>query len=502
MFLLAAHGLAPARRKAIGPEETYRFVYLGSGTRTSGYSRRRQWRLWTFLLNPAALQSLLDTTGKADCMRDERQMEPARTVLRPPAPACAVPGPAPRDSAFDSTLAFFREGYGFVGRRCRRLESDLFRTRILLRPVLCMMGEEAARRFYDGASFTRVGAMPQTTLRLLQDKGSVQMLDGAAHAARKRLFLDLASDGEAARIGALFERQWHRMLPLWRRRGSIVFHEAMVEMLTIVACDWAGVPPAASRRPRLAQALAAMVNGAGSAGPRNWRAQLRRRWAERWARQRIREVRSGAIELPPQAPLARLVAFEDGDGSTLETSVAAVELLNLLRPIVAVARFLTFAALALHQHPAWRARLLNDAEGRWSHAFAQEVRRFYPFFPVIGGRARAAFTFCGHDFVPGDWVLFGLHATNHDPRLWPEPDSFRPERFLGWRSNGFDLVPQGAGDMRRDHRCPGEAITLALLRQATLQLAGLDHRVPRQNLKVPLNRFPTLPRSGMVMRFD
>ncbi len=36
--------------------------------------------------------------------------------------------------------------------------------------------------FYSGDRFTRTGgAMPPTVLRLLQDKGSVQQLDGAAH---------------------------------------------------------------------------------------------------------------------------------------------------------------------------------------------------------------------------------------------------------------------------------------------------------------------------------
>ena len=71
----------------------------------------------------------------------------------------------PRDSSFDATRAFFREGYEYVGNRCRALGSDIFTTRIMLRSVTVMMGAEAATRFYDGESFTRQGAMPQTTMR-------------------------------------------------------------------------------------------------------------------------------------------------------------------------------------------------------------------------------------------------------------------------------------------------------------------------------------------------
>ena len=75
-------------------------------------------------------------------------------------------------------------------------------------------------------------------------------------------------------------------------------------------------------------------------------------------------------------------------------------LLNLLRPTVAVARFIVFAALALHAHPTWASRLREDCEGSLALAFAQEVRHFYPFFPVIGGRARSAFEFQGFGFAP------------------------------------------------------------------------------------------------------
>jgi fatty-acid peroxygenase len=198
-------------------------------------------------------------------------------------------------------------------------------------------------------------------------------------------------------------------------------------------------------------------------------------------------------------PLDRIAAFHDLQGQPLDTKSAAVELLNLLRPTVAVAWFITFAALALHEHEGWAAKLRQDPDGAMGTAFAQEVRRFYPFFPVIGGRVRQAFEFRGHRFAKGSWVLLGLHATNHDPRLWPDPDHFRPERFIGWRSSGYDLIPQGAGDHLQDHRCPGESLTVELLRRALKALAALSYDVPEQDLTIPMARYPTLPRSGMII---
>lgn len=70
----------------------------------------------------------------------------------------------------DSTLALLSEGYEFIPRRCRRNRSDIFETRLMLTKAICMTGQEAAEVFYKPGRFTRKGALPQTTLRLLQDR--------------------------------------------------------------------------------------------------------------------------------------------------------------------------------------------------------------------------------------------------------------------------------------------------------------------------------------------
>src|SRR3546814_10231988 len=64
------------------------------------------------------------------------------------------------------------------------------------------------------------------------------------------------------------------------------------------------------------------------------------------------------------------------------------------RPTVAIARYVIFAALALHRRPDCRERLIagSDAE---REAFVQEVRRFFPFFPFVGGRVREGFDWRG-----------------------------------------------------------------------------------------------------------
>lgn len=101
-------------------------------------------------------------------------------------------------------------------------------------------------------------------------------------------------------------------------------------------------------------------------------------------------------------------------------------------------------------------------------------------------------------------VALDIFATLRDPAVWSDPRHFRPERHdeAGDRArHGADaLIAQGAGDLASDHRCPGEPLTIELLEDAVRLLTrSMTYEVPRQDLRVNLRRFPTLPRSGFVM---
>lgn len=405
----------------------------------------------------------------------------------------------PRDPAPDSTLALLSEGYDFIPERRRHLGSDIFETRLMLRRAVCIQGEEAARVFYHPDRFTRRGALPPTTLALLQDRGSVQMLDGEAHRRRKAMFLALLGPEGIRRLVAAAEREWNAAFGRWEgMRRVVVMHEAE-RVLTRAVCAWAGVPlPEAEAGWRTRQ-FAAMFDGAGSVGPRNWRGLVHRAGAEAWIGRVVEGVRSGEIAADEGGPVAVIARYRDLDGQPLDTKTAGVEVLNLLRPTVAVSRFVVFAALALHEHPETRRGL--DAGGdEYLGWFVQEVRRFYPFFPLIAGRALEPFEWRGHRFAGGDWVMLDLYGTDHDPRSWGDPDAFRPERFRDRDTNAYDLVPQGAGDAGAGHRCPGEAATVALMASAVRLLStAVRYEVPRQNLHVSLSRMPARPASGFVV---
>jgi fatty-acid peroxygenase len=182
----------------------------------------------------------------------------------------------------------------------------------------------------------------------------------------------------------------------------------------------------------------------------------------------------------------------------LDVRTAAAELLNVLRPVVAVDRFITFAAVALQQHPQWRGRVATS-EGDLQ-AFVQEVRRFYPFFPAVVGKAREEFTWHGEHVPAGRRVVLDLYGTNHHPGSWSHPGVFDPDRFTHWADDRYTLIPQGGGDHATGHRCPGEWAVLAVMRTAVRMLSTeMTYQLPEQDLTVRLARLSALLESRVLL---
>jgi fatty-acid peroxygenase len=392
------------------------------------------------------------------------------------------------------------DGYTFIPKRCRRYHSDIFETRLLLRPAICVQGKDAARMFYHPDRFTRrEGAMPITTLMLLQDKGSVQLLSGEAHRRRKNMFMSLMTPERIQQLVEITSNLWRAYIGKWEAMAAIQLHSEVQEILCRAVCKWAGVPltePDARQRTR---ELAAMISGAGAFGPYNWWAQGLRALNERWIRDIVDKIRANRIKAPEESAAYVIAWHRNLDGSLLDRKAAAVEIINILRPTLAVARFIVFAALALHEHPECGQAIVAGDENDLQR-FVQEVRRFYPFFPLIGGRVREEFEWRGHRFTDGTWVLLDLYGTDHDARIWGEPEAFRPERFRHWDGSAFNLIPQGAGDHYTTHRCPGEWITIELMKAAVrLLTTAMRYDVPEQDLRINLSRMPTLPNSGFVI---
>jgi fatty-acid peroxygenase len=296
----------------------------------------------------------------------------------------------------------------------------------------------------------------------------------------------------------MFEEEWQLSSRQWDKKNQIILFDEASKILFTTACKWAGVPLDKSKARQKSQDMSAMIDAFGATGPRHWKGRCARNRIECWANSLLNDVRSGRITASKGTALYAIAWHKDHRNKLLHPKMAAIELINILRPITAIATYITFEALALHTYPQYREKLKQEPDYRTM--FVQEVRRFYPFSPFLGAKVRNPITKFEHDFKKGDQVFLDIYGINHDKKSWKDPNMFRPEHFKGRDENSFDFIPQGGGDYKMGTRCPGEWITIELMKASLKLLVNIpQYEVPLQDFSYCLNRIPTIPKSRFIM---
>lgn len=405
----------------------------------------------------------------------------------------------PQDKSLDKTLALLNEGYLFIKNRVNEYQSDIFETHLLGQKVICMTGEDAAKVFYDSERFYRNGATPKRVQKTLFGVGAIQSMDGQNHIHRKHLFMSLMTTPQQNQLAKLTMEKLEDSIKVWKEKKQIILFDETKLILCKVACQWAGVSLNESEIKELSEDFGSMVDSFGSVGPRHWKGRRARTKSEERIKTIIEDVRLGKIKAEEGTALHSMAFYKDINGNQLDSHMASIELINVLRPIVAISTYITFLALALHEYPECKEKLLTG-DSKELEMFVQEVRRYYPFTPFIGARVKNDFVWNKCEFKKGMLVLLDVYGINHDPKIWDNPDKFCPERFKNREDNLFDFIPQGGGETAKGHRCPGEGITIEIMK-ATLDFLvnKIEYDVPNQNLSYDLGKIPTFPESGFVM---
>src|SRR5699024_6980757 len=271
----------------------------------------------------------------------------------------------------------------------------------------------------------------------------------------------------------------------------------LTKVLTKAGLSWSGIPESAYDLEARRREFTAMIDNAGSFGVRNWAARLVRRRSERWAADIIDQIRRDGLPVNTSSMVYRIATHRQ-DGELLDLSVAGEELLNVLRPIVAISRFAVFAAMALWQYPQWREHFAAGHEHA-AEAFVHEVRRFYPFFPAIGARVRTGLRWQDVGFQAGDWLILDLYGTNHDRRVWPHPHTFQPDWVSQQNLAALLFDAQVGGQFADPHICPVELLKIAAIKYVVLQLIQMHYSVPAPDLIYLMSDMPALPQSEFLI---
>lgn len=407
--------------------------------------------------------------------------------------------PMPKEKGIDHTIQLLKEGYHFIMNRKEKFDSRVFETHLLGEKAICLVGKEEAELFYDETKFTRKDAAPSRVKKTLFGEGGVQGLDDAPHHHRKAMFMSLMTEEKLQQLKQLTKEEWEKEFRQIQDENIVVYEKAK-SVLTRVAMKWVEIPVEDTEADKWSDELADMFEKAASIGPKHWKSRYSRSKMEEWMEDWIEKVRLRKVNISENAPLYQFSFHKDLDGELLDKQIVAVELLNLLRPIVAIAVYIDLLMLAMHDNKDEVAQMNIDDEKQVTN-FIQEVRRFYPFFPFAAARVKETFTWNGYVFEEGTLTLLDLYGTNHDPAIWENPNQFQPSRFHDWSRSPFDFIPQGGGEYLIGHRCAGEWITVDILK-TTIKffVQQLAFTYPEKKFEYDNNDIPPLPKCEIRLR--
>lgn len=405
----------------------------------------------------------------------------------------------PKDKPVDSTLGFLKDGYLFISNRMKQYETDIFTARLLGKKIIFLMGKEGAELFYKEEYFKRSGVTPMRVQKTLFGKKAVQGLDGKTHKKRKSLFLSLLTPDYEKELLTVCGSNLDKYARQWEAKEVVNLYEESKKILFESVCQWAGIPYEKEKVPEYAEYFGLMIYGFGRIGKNYRKGKHARKIVEAWIKGIITDVREGTLVVDTKSPLYQVSMYDEEDGMKLPAQIAAVEVINIIRPIIAIATYITFEAVALEAYPECKDQL-QKRDPQYTEMFCQEVRRFYPFAPFVGAKVKQDFEWNGYSFKLNQLVMLDIYGTNHDTKLWDEPYEFRPERFAKREKNLYDFIPQGGGKMAESHRCAGDITTLKIMEVfAEYLVNGITYDLPEQDLEFSLKKIPTLPNSGVVL---
>ena len=102
-----------------------------------------------------------------------------------------------------------------------------------------------------------------------------------------------------------------------------------------------------------------MIYSFSSVGSKYRKGKEARKETEKWIENIVVNLRNNKIEVEKDSPIYKIAFYKDVDNKLLDSKMAAIEIINIIRPIIAVSTYVVFAALALHTYPECREKLIK-----------------------------------------------------------------------------------------------------------------------------------------------
>ena len=202
--------------------------------------------------------------------------------------------------------------------------------------------------------------------------------------------------------------------------------------------------------------------------------------------------------------LSLLLAARHDDGSPMSDAELRDELVTILGAgHETTATGLAWAMERLLRNPDVLARLRDSiaaGEDDYLEATVKETLRARPVIVDVARKLTAPKSIGGYELPANTFVMAAIAALHYRPDLFPEPDQFRPERFLDAKADTYAWIPFGGGV----RRCIGAAFAeyeMRIVLRAILERATLSAPDPRPE-KVKVRNITLAPGKGTLVSLD
>ena len=327
-------------------------------------------------------------------------------------------------------------------------------------------------------------------------KHSVLVLDGPEHMRQRKLLLPPFQGSRVNAFRSVVRDVAEREVQRWRVGDELVMRDRMRALTFEVICRAVFGVTEPERVERLRAAFADLLDsstimmafplarrdfGPGSPGRRFAR---KLRAVDDLLYQEIAR-RRGEPDLEERTDvLSLLLRARDEDDRPMSDAELRDELVTMLGAgHETTATSLAFAIELLMRHPdelaALRAAIEEDGGDPRLEAVMRETMRLRPVIDAAERTLTKPRRVAGYDLPPGLKVYPAIYLVHQRPDLYPEPDRFKPERFVDTEAESYAWLPFGGGV----RRCIGAALAQAEMIEALRVI------VPRVDLE-PLRRDP------------
>lgn len=362
------------------------------------------------------------------------------------------------------TLDFFSDP-DFVRKQYDR-HGPIFKSRLLGRPTVFMVGAEAAEFLLaDGFDcFSWREGWPATFRLLLGE--SLFLQEGAEHRRNRRLLMPAFHGAALARYVDTMDAIASNYFQKWEAKRSLRWFEDFKQLTFDIASQLLLGASTGAETTRLSEDFSTLTEGFFTLNPLQLPfTKLGKAVA---ARNRLLDHLRTVVEQRQQQPandaLSFLVQARDEEGNGLSTEeLTAQAMLLLFAGHETTTSMLTWLCLELARHPELLERSRREqsdlntevltveslSKMTYLDRVIAEVERMHP--PVGGGFRGVVkpFEFKGYR-VPAGWMAqYSIAHTHRLPDLHPNPETFDPDRFSPERSplrqHPFSLVGFGGG---------------------------------------------------------